>query len=213
MESIRAVLSPNGVAVIGASRNPGRIGHQIVQNLISYGFTGAVYPVNPNARSVCAVRAYPSIAAIPDPVDVAVVAVPKQDVATVADECGAAGIKGLIVISAGFREVGGDGVDRERQLLEVVRRHGMRMVGPNCMGVVNAAPERVDERDVRDGDAALRPRGVRVTIGRARPERARLRARVRHRHLAIRLCGKQARRQWQRSARCSGSTTTRSASS
>ncbi|MGH7615944.1 MAG: acetate--CoA ligase family protein [Gemmatimonadaceae bacterium] len=141
MNSIRSLLQPSAIAVIGASRNPGRIGHQIVHNLITYGFTGAVYPVNPNAKSVCAIHAYPSVAAIPDAVDAAVVAVPKEEVADVAEQCGAAGIKGLIVISAGFREVGADGAERERQLLEITRRHDMRMVGPNCMGTINTHPD------------------------------------------------------------------------
>jgi len=137
---LRAMFSPKTIAVIGASRRAATIGHQTVHNLIAYGFTGSVFPVNLKAESVCAVRAYPTIADVPDPVDVAVVVVPKEHVLDVAEQCGAAGVKGLVVISAGFREIGGAGVAREAALLDIVRRHGMRMVGPNCMGIVNADP-------------------------------------------------------------------------
>ncbi|HEU4564925.1 MAG TPA: acetate--CoA ligase family protein [Gemmatimonadaceae bacterium] len=134
------ILAPRSIAVIGASRAPNTIGHQLLRNLIHHGFTGAVYPVNPGARAICGVRAYPSIADVPERVDMAVIVVPKERVLGVAEECGRAGVRGIVVISAGFREVGGAGEERERALLEVVRRHGMRMVGPNCMGVLNAHP-------------------------------------------------------------------------
>ncbi len=138
--SLDCVLRPRRVAVIGASRTPNTIGHEIVSNLVGYGFTGTVFPVNPNADAICSLKTYPNIGAVPDPVDMAVITVPKQHVLAVAEECGQAGVRGLTVISAGFREVGGEGVERERQLMEVVRRHRMRMVGPNCMGVLNADP-------------------------------------------------------------------------
>lgn len=138
--SLDCVLRPRRVAVIGASRTPNTIGHEIVSNLVGYGFTGTVFPVNPNADSICTLKTYPNIGAVPDPVDMAVITVPKQHVLAVAEECGQAGVRGLTVISAGFREVGGEGVERERQLMEVVHRHRMRMIGPNCMGVLNADP-------------------------------------------------------------------------
>ncbi len=134
------ILRPRRVAVIGASRTPNTIGHEIVSNLIDYGFTGTVFPVNPQADAIRSLKAYPRIGAVPDKVDMAVITVPKQHVLAVAEECGQAGVQGLTVISAGFREVGGEGAERERQLMEIVRRHGMRMVGPNCMGVLNADP-------------------------------------------------------------------------
>ena len=134
------LLAPNTIAVIGASRRKGTIGHQILENLISYGFAGAVFPVNPHARSICAVRAYPSIADVPDPVDMAVIVVPKEQVLDIAEQCGRAHVKGLVVISAGFREIGDEGAARETKLMDIVRTHGMRMIGPNCMGVVNADP-------------------------------------------------------------------------
>ena len=135
-----AILRPRSIAVIGASRQPNTIGWQILDNLLKFGFNGPLYPVNPKAGTVHSIRAYPTVAAIPDHVDLAIVVVPKQLVLGVAEECGTKGVKGLVVITAGFAEVGGDGVAREAQLLEIVKRHGMRMVGPNCMGVVNSSP-------------------------------------------------------------------------
>lgn len=135
-----AILKPRSIAVVGASRRPDSIGHQVLDNLLRSGFQGPVFPVNRQARVVHSLKAYPDVSAIPDPVDLAVIVVPKEQVLGAAEECGRAGVKGLVVVSAGFAEVGGEGVSRERALLEVVRRHGMRMVGPNCMGVLNTDP-------------------------------------------------------------------------
>ena len=140
MDPLDAILRPRSIAVVGASRQLGSIGHEIVSNLLQHGFTGPVYPVNPRAGSVRSIKAYPSVASIPDPIDLAVIAVPKQLVVAAAEECGRKGIAGLVVISAGFREVGGAGAEREQDLLSVVRRHGMRLIGPNCLGVLNAEP-------------------------------------------------------------------------
>jgi acetate---CoA ligase (ADP-forming) len=110
--------------VIGASRRPGTIGYQIVANLVRHGYEGVVYPVNPKAGSIHAVPAYASVGDIPGEVDLAVVVVPKEHVLDVVDQCGAKGVKGLVVISAGFREVGGAGAERERELVDRVRRTG-----------------------------------------------------------------------------------------
>lgn len=137
-----AILRPRSIAVIGASRKPNTIGYQILENLVRHGFAGPVYPVNPTATAVHSIRAYPSVEAIPDEVDLALIVVPKQHVVGAAEACGRKGVKGLVVISAGFAEVGGSGVDRQRELMEIVRRYGMRLVGPNCMGVLNTAPDR-----------------------------------------------------------------------
>jgi acetyl coenzyme A synthetase (ADP forming)-like protein len=138
--SLRPILSPASVAVIGASRTPGTIGHEIVNVMVRGGFTGAVYPVNPKARSICSVPAYPDIGAVPEGVDLAVIVVPKELVQGVVEGCARRHVPGLVVISAGFKEVGGEGIERERRLTEFVRASGMRMVGPNCMGVLNANP-------------------------------------------------------------------------
>ena len=139
-DSLTPILRPGSIAVIGASRQPGTIGHMVVANLVRCGFAGPVYPVNPKAGSICSLPAFPSIAEVSAPVDLAVITVPKQLVLEVASQAIAAGVKGLVVITAGFREVGGDGVERERALTELVRSKGVRMIGPNCMGVLNAEP-------------------------------------------------------------------------
>ena len=133
------ILRPRSVAVIGASRRPGTIGYQIVANLLRHGYEGVVYPVNPNARSIHSIPSYASVEEIPGPVDLGMVVVPKQLVLDVVDACGAKGIRGVVVISAGFREVGGTGAELERRLMERIRRYGMRLVGPNCMGVLSTA--------------------------------------------------------------------------
>ena len=140
MSDLDAILRPRSVAVIGASRRADTIGHEVLANILRYAFTGAVFPVNPNASAVHSIKCYPSVDAIPDPVDLAVIVVPKDHVLDVADSCGRKGVRGLVVISAGFKEVGEAGAAAERRLMEIVRRHGMRMVGPNCMGVLNADP-------------------------------------------------------------------------
>jgi acetyltransferase len=136
-----SLLAPRSIAVIGASRTPNTIGWQILDNLLRHGYTGAVYPVNPSAHAVHSIPAYASVEEIPDEVEMAVVVVPKQHVCAVAEACGRKGVKGLVVISAGFREVRGEGVAREEALREVAKRYGMRLVGPNCMGVLNTAEE------------------------------------------------------------------------
>jgi acetate---CoA ligase (ADP-forming) len=138
--SLAPFFRPESIAVIGASRTRGTIGWQIVDNLVRHGYQGVVYPVNPLAKSVHSIPAYASVLDIPGSVDLAVVVVPKQHVPEVVDACGAKGVRAVVVISAGFREVGGAGIERERHLMERVRAHGMRLVGPNCMGLLNTDP-------------------------------------------------------------------------
>jgi acetyl coenzyme A synthetase (ADP forming)-like protein len=138
--SVRRVLWPETIAVIGAGRRPGTIGHEVFRNLLLGGFAGTVYPVNPAAATVAGVHAYARVSDVPRPVDVAVVVVPASAVIETVDECGAAHVRGLVVISAGFGEVDDAGIARQADLVRAVRRHGMRLVGPNCMGVVNTAP-------------------------------------------------------------------------
>ena len=135
-----AILKPKSIAVVGASRQPDTIGYQILDNLVKSGFHGPIYPVNPQATSIHSIRSYKTVEDIPDPVDLAVIVVRKQFVLDVAEACGRKGVKGLVVITAGFAEIGGEGIERERKLVEIVRRYGMRMVGPNCMGVLNTDP-------------------------------------------------------------------------
>ena len=135
--SIRRILNPTSIAVIGASRTPGTIGFELVHNLVRGGFTGAVYPVNPKAGSVGGIHSYAAVGDIPVPPDLAIVSVPASAVAAVIDECGAAHVGGLVIISAGFAELGPDGRAIEASLTKAARGYGMRMVGPNCMGVAN----------------------------------------------------------------------------
>ncbi|HEX6202752.1 MAG TPA: CoA-binding protein, partial [Thermoanaerobaculia bacterium] len=139
--SLDPVFSPRSVAVVGASRRRDSIGFALLHNLVMSQFGGALYPVNPGATSIHSLKCYPSLSAIPDPVDLAVIAVPREAVQAVVEEAVARGVRGLVVITAGFAEVGEEGARRERLLRETVRRAGVRMIGPNCMGVINTEPE------------------------------------------------------------------------
>ncbi|MBV9919618.1 MAG: GNAT family N-acetyltransferase, partial [Pseudonocardia sp.] len=139
--SVHNALHPSSVAVIGASTDPSKIGYAILTNLLRSDFTGPVYPVHPEARSVRGVRAYPSVTDIPDPVDLAVVAVPAAGVDDVLGSCFAKGVRTLVVVSAGFAETGLDGLAAERRLVTAARAQGMRVIGPNALGVANTAPE------------------------------------------------------------------------
>jgi len=139
--AVRTILEPETVAVIGASRDEASIGGRLLRNLLTHPFKGTVYPVNPSAPAIQGVKAYATIDDVPGPVDVAFIAVKAPLVAEVAESCGRNGVRGLVVISAGFAETGGDGPARQRELVEICRRWGMRLVGPNCMGVVNTDPD------------------------------------------------------------------------
>ena len=138
--AVTHLLAPASVALIGASRQAGSIGAAVVHNLVAYGFHGALYPVNPAATEIEGLPAFPSVLAIPGEVEMAVITVPAAVVSKVARECAQKGVRGLVVISAGFGEAGPDGVALQRELLEICRQAGMRLVGPNCMGVINCAP-------------------------------------------------------------------------
>lgn len=139
--SVESILRPRTVAVIGASRRRGTIGGELLHNLLANGFTGAVYPVNPAVHAVQGVRAWPSLDAIPDEIDLAVLAVPASQVLAEVQACADKGVRGIVVISAGFGELGGAGKELQDQILEIVRGSGMRMVGPNCLGVQNTDPQ------------------------------------------------------------------------
>lgn len=135
--SIMPILYPASIAVIGASRDDASIGGRLFRNLLMGGFTGPVYPVNPSADFVHSVAAYPSVLDIAGSVDLAFIVVPAKFVPQVLEECGTKGVRGVVVISAGFGETGEDGEAVEKSLVTMARRHGMRLVGPNCMGVLN----------------------------------------------------------------------------
>ncbi len=139
--AVRRFLAPRSVAVVGASRRRGTIGGEILHNLIEGEFTGDLYPVNEHADSVQSLPAYRSVSHVPGPVDLAVVVVPAERAIGVARDCAASGVPALLVISAGFAEVGKEGRERQKELMDVCRASGMRLVGPNCLGVLNTAAD------------------------------------------------------------------------
>ena len=139
--SVRRLVQPHSVAVIGASRRAQAVGHEVFRNLLRSDFAGPVYPVNPAAVSVASVHAYPSVGDIPDAVDLAVIVVPAADVSAVVDQCGAKGVSGLVIMSEGFADAGPDGAAAQHALVARARAQGMRILGPNSMGVANTASD------------------------------------------------------------------------
>jgi acetate---CoA ligase (ADP-forming) len=139
-ESIRKLLNPRSVAVIGASRSPDKVGGALLAHLRRDNFSGPIYPVNPSAAEVMGLRSYPSVSAIGAPVDLALIAVPAEKVHRAIEECAAAQVHGVVVITSGFAEESATGRAEEERLVQTVRASGMRMVGPNCMGVINTDP-------------------------------------------------------------------------
>jgi acetate---CoA ligase (ADP-forming) len=139
-EQVKAIFAPRSVAVIGASAKPQSLGRAVFANLLFAGYSGCVYPVNTKTKNVLGVRAYPSVMDVPDEVDLAVILVPAGMVPQVLKDAGHKGCKGAIVISAGFKEVGGRGVELEMQIKEIAQQFGMAMVGPNCFGAINTDP-------------------------------------------------------------------------
>ena len=130
-------FSPRTVAVVGASREEGKVGHDLLKNLVTYGYKGKVYPVNPNADNILGIKAYTSLKEIHDTIDLAIIVVPAPYVGKVVDECNDKGIDSIIVISAGFKESGIDGSSRERELHQKIKQHSIRMLGPNCLGLID----------------------------------------------------------------------------
>ncbi|MEM2319373.1 MAG: bifunctional acetate--CoA ligase family protein/GNAT family N-acetyltransferase [Candidatus Bathyarchaeia archaeon] len=135
-ENLDKIFNPKRIAVIGASDREGSIGAKLLRNLVGVGYPGVVYPVNPFKSTIQGITAYPSITRIPWQVDLAIIATPAHTVPQIVEECGKAGVKGIIIISAGFREAGKEGEALEKQILEIKDRYGMRIIGPNSMGVI-----------------------------------------------------------------------------
>ncbi len=129
---------PHGVAVIGASREPQKLGHGVVRNLKSVHYPGPVYPINPHEEEICGYAVYPTIAAVPDPVDLAIIVVPAPAVPQALEECGKRGIHAAVVVSGGFREVGPEGAAREQEIARLATAYGIRVLGPNCIGTIDA---------------------------------------------------------------------------
>ena len=140
-ESLDAVFRPQSMAVIGATPKPGTIGRQILHNLIDYEFAGPIFPVNPRHSVIHSIKCYPTVLDIPDPVTLAYIIVPRDAVLDTIDQCAAKGVKGVVVITAGFKEIGAEGARLEELLETRLRSHGIRMIGPNCFGIVNTDPE------------------------------------------------------------------------
>jgi len=156
LNGIDALFKPRSIAVVGASRTPGKIGHDLLKNIIEYGYKGKIYPINPNADNILGLKAYRSVKEVPEEIDVAVIVVPAEHVLEAARECGEKGVKVLVVISSGFAEVGN--VEAENQLVEIARKHGMRVLGPNIFGYVYT-PSRINAtfgpRDMLEGPIAF----------------------------------------------------------
>lgn len=136
-QTLEAFFAPKSIAVIGASETPGSIGKTLLHNLIQDSFGGTVFPVNPKRNSVMGIKAYSNLAAIPDSIDLAIIATPAATVPALVHECGAAGVKGAVIVSAGFKEIGAQGIALEQDILGTARQYGLRIIGPNCLGLMN----------------------------------------------------------------------------
>ncbi len=141
MKNINSIMNPESIAVVGATDRPGSVGLAVCFNILSAGYKGVLYPVNPKRRSVLSIKTYPSLTEVPDKVDMAVIIVPAPMVSGIVEEAAAKGVRGLVVITAGFKETGGDGIKMEKALKAQADEHGIRMIGPNCLGVMNTNPE------------------------------------------------------------------------
>ncbi len=139
MNDLDAIFAPETIAVIGVSTQKGKVGHDIFANILSGGFTGTIYPVNPKAKSVLSVKCYTSIAAIPDPIDLGMIILPPKAALQSVKDCIEMGVKGIVIVSAGFKEVGGEGAQIEKEIKRLCSDAGVRLVGPNCLGVINPA--------------------------------------------------------------------------
>ncbi len=141
VRDLEPLFAPRSIAVVGASRTPGTVGNAIVKNLIYGGYTGTVYPVNPKAKSVLGVPSFPKLSAINDEIDLTVIVVPSNYVESVVTESADLGTRHIVVISAGFKEVGGEGVDKEKRIKAIADERGLNIIGPNCLGVINTHPQ------------------------------------------------------------------------
>jgi len=141
VNGIEYIFSPKTIAVVGATNRQGSVGLAVFRNLLDAGYQGVLHPVNPKAKSIQGVKAYPSLTEIPDDIDLAVIIVPAEGVASVIEEAAERHVKGCVVITAGFKEVGGHGVELERSVQALARKHGIRLLGPNCLGVINTSKD------------------------------------------------------------------------
>ncbi|WP_022855270.1 acetate--CoA ligase alpha subunit [Thermodesulfobacterium thermophilum] len=131
------IFKPESIAVVGASEEEKKIGHIILKNLLTQGYAGKLFPINPKRKEILGLKCYPSVSAVGEKIDLAVIVVPAKVVPSVIKDCGEAGVKGVVVITAGFKETGEEGAKLEREILDLIKKYGIRMVGPNCLGVIN----------------------------------------------------------------------------
>ncbi|MBN2372662.1 acetate--CoA ligase family protein [bacterium] len=141
MHKLDPIFSPKSVAVLGASGTPGKVGHDIFRNILLGGYRGVLYPVNPNVRSILCIKAYPTLLDVPDDVDLGMIVLPPLIALNAAEDCIKRNVKGIVIISAGFREVGNEGLEIERLIVSMCRDAGVPLVGPNCLGVINPHPD------------------------------------------------------------------------
>lgn len=136
---LEAFFNPKSVAVVGASTSSEKLGYAVLENLVNGGYAevGKIYPINPKADEILGQKVYPSVLDVPDEIDLAVIVIPYPFVPAVLDECGKKGIPGVVVISAGFREAGMEGLERELELVEIAKKHQIRLIGPNCLGIID----------------------------------------------------------------------------
>jgi acetyl coenzyme A synthetase (ADP forming)-like protein len=140
MNDLDAIFSPESVAILGASNNPGKVGHDIFANILQGGFQGTLYPVNPKAKSILSVKTFPTIKDIADRIDLSIIILPPKFCIQAVEESIEKGVKGIVIVSAGFREVGGEGLEIENRIVSICREAKVRLVGPNCLGVINPLP-------------------------------------------------------------------------
>ena len=138
---LNALFSPRAIAVVGASTKPHTVGNDLVHNLITHKFTGSIYPVNPKAKDILGLKAYPSLVDLPEPVELIAVAVPAAAVLGVVEQARSVGVKAMVLLSAGFKETGDEGAELENQVAGAVREAGIALIGPNCLGIINADPK------------------------------------------------------------------------
>jgi acetyltransferase len=141
VKELDAIMRPKAIAVVGASTKPNTIGSEVMLRLKEYKFKGDIYPINPKADEICGFKVYKSVLDVPGKVDMALIIVRNDFVLSVIDECAEKGIKGVVVITAGFKETGKEGAELEKQLVEKLKQYGIRAIGPNCLGVLNTDPE------------------------------------------------------------------------
>ena len=137
--NIKPLFEPNSIAIIGASNRDDSVGGIIISNVLKSHFRGVVYPVNPSSKSVFGVKCYANVMDIDDVIDLAVIIVPAVAVPLVMEQCGKKGVKAAIIISAGFKEVGEKGAVLEEQVVNIARKYGVRIIGPNCFGIINTS--------------------------------------------------------------------------